>query len=370
MELIGHESAPILTSNGSKMAEKTGKSGGPLPTQHVETLAQKLSDGQLAVFVGAGLSHLASPSDGSARRLPLWKELTDQVAKACRIDSADFGHDPLDVFDAIVHADSRGALEEAVREALDDSNFDLSAAHLTFQELPWAAVLTTNYDKLLERLLKEAPVYDEQDYDRLSDRKRPRLFHIHGTLERLHTLTRDDYREWQEKHPRAFSHLRQLVDEKTVLFVGYSLSDPHLDELLATVRRITRGREKRLYGWMWHISQAKINLLDRRDKITAISIEREEDWAHAFHQLVGEFGRRQGGGDIPPSISSQRAYAYAREQYYLGLSARYGIANLQALYQWGEAYARDDVRLSEVFVEPDLEDADGAKMVSVMPRPR
>jgi hypothetical protein len=106
-----------ITTNGSKMAEKTGKSGGPLPTQHVETLAQKLSDGQLAVFVGAGLSHLAPPNDGSARRLPLWRELTDQVAKACRIDSANFDHDPLDVFDAIVHGDSRGALEEAVREA-------------------------------------------------------------------------------------------------------------------------------------------------------------------------------------------------------------------------------------------------------------
>jgi hypothetical protein len=45
-------------------------------------LAQKLADGQLALFVGAGLSRQATARDGSARRLPLWKELAEQVAKA------------------------------------------------------------------------------------------------------------------------------------------------------------------------------------------------------------------------------------------------------------------------------------------------
>jgi hypothetical protein len=38
-----------------------------------------------------------------------------------------------------------------------------------------------------------------------------------------------------------------VILNKTVLFVGYSLSDPHLaDGILPTVRKITAGREKRL----------------------------------------------------------------------------------------------------------------------------
>ena len=79
---------------------------GPLPDQHAKILAQKLVDGQLAMFVGAGLSRQAIVRDGSGRRLPLWKELAEQVAKTCHEDLADYGGNILDLFDAIVYAQS------------------------------------------------------------------------------------------------------------------------------------------------------------------------------------------------------------------------------------------------------------------------
>ncbi len=364
--------SPSSRRRGAGTAAMRVGSSGPLPSEHVATLAQKLLDGQLVLFVGAGLSRLASAKDGSSRRLPLWDELMELVAKACHIKPAAFKHNPLDVFDAVIYRESRGKLEQTIRDALDDSKFDLSAAHEMLARLPWSAVMSTNYDGLLQRLLKEAPVYDEQDYDRLAlaADKRPRLFQVHGTLERPHTLTRADYREWEVKHPRAYSHLRQLVDEKTVLFVGYSISDPHVDELLATIRRITHGREKRLYAWMWQIDPDQTALLDRRDKIAAISIRRESAWVAAFEQVSEELGRRQRSGSEPLISGSFDAHAYDREQYLAGLNARHGIANLQALYQWGAGYARDDVRLEEIFVEPDLEGEVAAQPLRDVGTPR
>ena len=259
----------------------------PLPPKHADILAQELLHGRLVLFVGAGLSRLAPAKDGGDRRLPLWKELTEQVAQACQENPADYNSDPLDLFDAVVYGQQRFKLEQAVRTALDDKAFQFSTAHEALKELPWAAVVTTNYDSLLQRLLDEEPVYEEQDYDRLTmpSGQQPRLIQIHGALRRPHTLTRDDYRLWPEQHPRAYRHLEQIVLEKTVLFVGYSLSDPHLDSLLAVVKKITAGREKRLYTWMWRLPDGKAKLLDRRDKIEAISIEREEEWATAFGQL-------------------------------------------------------------------------------------
>jgi hypothetical protein len=263
---------------------------GPLPEQHAAILAQKLADGQLALVVGAGLSLQAIAKDGSSRRLPLSKELAEQVAKTCHEDLDAYGGNILDLFDAIELGQSSFTLEEAVRSALDDEAYDPSPAHEALAGLPWAAVYTTNYDGLLGQVLKADPVFEEEHYDRLqrSADKRPRLFHVHGTLAKPHTLTREDYRLWPEKHPRAFRDLEQIILNKTVLFVGYSLSDPHLaDGILPMVRKITGGRAKRLYAWMWKTPRNQVQLLDRRDKIAAVSIEREEDWAAAFEQLRG-----------------------------------------------------------------------------------
>jgi HEAT repeat protein len=331
----------------------------PLPPQHARLLAQRLRDGQLALFVGAGLSHLAPAADGSGERLPLWKDLTRRVGEVCGEDPAEYQNDPLDLFDAVVFGQERATLERAVRAALDDRPFELSAAHRALKALPWAAVLSTNYDGLLARLYGEAPVWDEEGYDRvrLSGAERPLLFQIHGTLERPHTLTREDYRLWEEKHPRALHHLTNILLNGTALFVGYSLSDPHLDALLATVRKITAGREKRLFAWMWQLPEGKARLLDRRDKIEAVSIATEEDWARAFEQ-VAEALRELAAANVATAASAPPVaadpYAYERAQYVQALEARYGAANLQGLYIWGAGYARGDVTLEEIFVEPDL----------------
>jgi tetratricopeptide (TPR) repeat protein len=261
----------------------------PLDSNLARILAQKLKDDQLVLFAGAGLSHLALPKDGSERRIPLWAELTDTVASRFGIDSADFRGLPLDLFDAVIYAHSRSDLEKAVTTALDDREFELSPAHRALSELPWYKVVTTNYDALLSRLLDESyPIVDEPGYDRLQESK---VIQIHGKLPHPHTLTRDDYRRWadHDNNPRAAQALRDFVLSHTLLFVGYSLSDPHIDELLALVRKWTKDRGKRLYGLFWQMPDAKRELLDRRDKITAVSINTPEEWENAFRQIKAEY---------------------------------------------------------------------------------
>jgi HEAT repeat protein len=324
-----------------------------LPPDHARQLAQRLLDGHLALFVGAGISRLAPRQDGDVQRLPLWRDLSCLVAERCHEDPASYRDDPLELFDAIVYGQERAALERAVREILDDRPFGLSDAHRALASLPWSAILTTNYDGLLARLLEERPVGSEDGYDRLSGSDSPRLFQIHGTLDTPHTLTREDYRLWEDSHPRAYRHLESLLLSGTILFVGYSLSDPHIDSLLATVRKITRGREKRMYAWMWQTAEAQVKLLDRRDKIEVVSIAEENGWAQAFAQLAETLRGLQavGGSGLAPVAD---AHAYARVQYVQALEARFGVANLQGLYVWGSGYSRADVTLEEIYVEPDL----------------
>ena len=129
-------------------------------------------------------------------------------------------------------------------------------------ELPWALVLATNYDALLARALGERyPVVSEVDHNRLDDAVPPRLIQLHGSLTDVHTLTRDDYRQWVDRRPRAAHALRDALLRKTVLFVGYGNKDPHLnDALLPQVRQWTQGHEKRLHAWEWEVSDQRARL--------------------------------------------------------------------------------------------------------------
>jgi len=258
----------------------------PLEQQIARSLAQKLSEDYLVLFVGAGLSHLAPHKNGSEHRIPLWKGLSQIVAERFGFDLQHFDNSPLDLFDAVVHQHSRGDLEAIVTTSLDDRYFEFSDAHNALATLPWHKIVTTNYDGLLSRLLAEPyPVVEEAGYDRLHDSK---IIHIHGKLPQPHTLTRDDYRNWANKNPRATHTLQNFFLNYTVLFVGYSLSDPHLDEILTLVRDWTKGRTKRHYGLFWQLPEEKQEWFNNDYKIKAISIETETEFQNAFCQIQTE----------------------------------------------------------------------------------
>jgi hypothetical protein len=87
----------------------------PLPIDFVKTLAQKLRDNQLVLFVGAGLSRQATPLDGSSRRLPSWNEFLSKIAASFGLNPDDYQMDPLTVLDYVEKVHKRHKLNDAVR---------------------------------------------------------------------------------------------------------------------------------------------------------------------------------------------------------------------------------------------------------------
>ncbi|MDA9474408.1 hypothetical protein XI03_07800 [Bradyrhizobium sp. CCBAU 65884] len=255
----------------------------------MEQLANLLANGQLVLFIGAGISRQAAPNDGGDDRMPLWYDLAKAVAQTCGEDLKNYNDLILDLFDAIQTNQGRPALEEAVRKAIPESDFQPSRAHYELAVLPWHMVATTNYDNLLARALHEDhPIDSEQKYEWLSREadRIPKLVNIHGTLTNLHTLSGLDYNDWDEKNPRAYQFLEQVLLNKTVLFAGYSFSDPHLKMgLLPWIEKVTKGRGKRHFAWMWRPTPEQVRLFDKRNQIDVIPIEADGDWAAAFQQL-------------------------------------------------------------------------------------
>ena len=304
----------------------------PLDPALARTLAQKLLDGQLVLFAGAGLSHLAPAKDGGERRLPLWRGFVESVAETfgLRAGSGSF----LDVLDKVVTKRGRPDLLEAINQLVDDTGFELAPAHLALQALPWAEVVTTNYDRLLGRLFNNSqPICSDDDCARLDwkDAPAPRLFHIHGALPLPHTVTRQDYRNWDKNHPRLAQEIRQWMLRKTILFVGYGLGDSNIEALLDTTRDWTKDWKKTFYALSWRLDEDDIELLLDRDKIKAASIETPEEWANAFRQIKAEYEQLKAHGPAAPANQPADAYAYDRAQYLQALHAKACTSGARAM---------------------------------------
>ena len=101
------------------------------------------------------------------------------------------------------------------------------------QHFPLNRVVTTNFDKVLEQSL--GPAWAGQTWQDGSELARylrdpsPLIFHIHGRIDRFHSLvhTRQEYNalEGPEGH-QAREFLKHLFESYTILVVGYRLGDP------------------------------------------------------------------------------------------------------------------------------------------------
>jgi len=258
--------------------------------EHLRNIADLILQDRLVLFVGAGLSHQATAKDGSGRRLPLWNELAEIIIRRFHVSEEDYKSNPLDLFDSISHARGRDVLEEEVSKALDSAPFEPSGAHRALAKIPWSTVYTTNYDDLLSRALGcRDPIDHDHEYERLKSKEsgQPALIHLHGTNRHYRTLTGEDFANWPTKNEIAYTYLKQFALSKTFLFVGYSFSDPHLARgLIPWLHAIRDDRKVRNYAWMWRVSEEQTRLLDRRDRIEAVSIEEDQDWERTFEDLA------------------------------------------------------------------------------------
>jgi NAD-dependent SIR2 family protein deacetylase len=260
-----------------------------LSHEYAERLARLLVQGKLILFVGAGISLQARHKKKPRQKLPLWMELAQKVAEQTGEKLEAYGGDLFDMFDSVAAKASRVTLEDAIRSAISEDDFEPGPVHKLISELPWLRVNTTNYDNLLGRALDEKrPVVAERDYELLSRpaNRQPRLIQLHGTLADMHTLTGSDYKRWSERHPRAYNRLIVDGTENTILFLGYSNSDPHFRHVvLPLIQELKGERGPSNHSWMWRPSADQIALFSHRDRLFVHSIERDDEWIDCLQLL-------------------------------------------------------------------------------------
>src|SRR5271157_907141 len=212
----------------------------------VEKFAPRLSAGRAALFVGAGLSR------GSG--LVVWKGLfvTPAMELGIPVDALDFP----DLAESFAQKRGRVALVQHVLNALIPPAMQ-TENHRLIAHLPASEIWTTNYDTLLEdafgQVGKTCDV-KRRDADFVVDRRDTavRVYKMHGDLtcpEDI-VITRADYDQYGQRYPVMGSKFFTTLAETTLLFLGFSFSDPNFQRIRGSLASRLGGNVRPHYAVM------------------------------------------------------------------------------------------------------------------------
>jgi hypothetical protein len=223
-----------------------------------DEVVERAVDGSLVLVVGAGVSRNAVSPNGASP--PSWDDLINSLITASGAHDLDREVKELisqaRLLDAaeLLRSTARSRSKEhdllkALRAAVDGTapnNYAGGDWHSTILRLEPRIIVTTNYDKILERASTNG--YSVHSYDSKTlagdvRRGEPVLVKIHGTVDQIDNviLAQSDYTRMRVRGSRAAEVLQSLFLTRVALFVGYSLRDPDIRLLLENV---LGGREE------------------------------------------------------------------------------------------------------------------------------
>jgi PAS domain S-box-containing protein len=203
--------------------------------------------GQAIAVVGSGLSVAAG--------LPSWKKLLEMMVAECEEHFPEFSDAKelrkmlaqdhyLDVAGECSKRLGKALYRDFMQRTFRAGGHRPTRQHWPLLQLPFSAILTTNYDNLIEQAFLQLnrrsappPVYTQKslaELARVAGEKQFFILKLHGHMDDIDTvvLTQADYQEIIYKNVAYRTALSALMLTKTLVFIGYSLRDPDLNFIL------------------------------------------------------------------------------------------------------------------------------------------
>jgi hypothetical protein len=232
--LVLRRPSDLAAAQRVRRAEGGGWALPPALRSLAEDLGERARAGELAIFLGAGVS--------AAAGLPTWERLLAELAGRAGLDDALraglAGLPPQDAAALLARELGRDRLTAYVQERFGPGPYAL--AHALIAGLPVREFVTTNYDPLVElaaadigRPLRVLPFDDPAP-------GAPWLLKLHGDAAHPDSivLTREQYLEFGDHRTALAGVLQSLLLTRHVLFVGTSMLDDDLIRIAHQVRSV------------------------------------------------------------------------------------------------------------------------------------
>lgn len=140
-----------------------------------------------------------------------------------------------------------------------------------------AAIITTNYDTLLEELFSGyKPIIGQTDIFRQEPSGQKYIYKIHGSVTNAESIliTKEDYDTFFEKSKYLYAKILTTFLEYPLIFMGYSIRDRNILHILTAIREMLTEEEAKTFAqriWIldWqkytktgHVEECKIELLN------------------------------------------------------------------------------------------------------------
>lgn len=214
-----------------------------------ENLIEELAYRRAILFLGSGVSATAKNDEGNSPET--WGKFLKNIKELMinpTVDDNEFINQMLGqenyllALQAIYKLSDPGAYSKYLKDKFSRGGFQPSNVHKAIKKINSKIVITTNFDKIYENLCNE-DLYVKYDYQKaksiISNIKSPEniIIKAHGTIDDTDDMifTSEQYFNAQENYPEFYSLLRALFMTNTVLFLGYSLSDPDINLILESL---------------------------------------------------------------------------------------------------------------------------------------
>ncbi len=268
----------------------------PAPRDSLQGLAEAIATKQCILHGGKRLGAMAGLPDwtGFAQQLLDWSNVGGFLTKARVVGlSRALKNEPDLVIDNIVNAVEAKGAKERLFKYMDTVFLGRlpSKAHLLLSSLPFAGVVTSNWDDLLERVFSAKRVCTFQDRDP------PPFFHtsgfflakLYGTLRERSTLilTGDRFRDAIDENQPWMQFLQGLMVNRSMFFAGRHLDG--LESFIETIRLKKTGREH------WVLTpfssedaswQVKADRLKRKFNLNVIPYRGDGEFIACLEKLV------------------------------------------------------------------------------------
>lgn len=221
-----------------------------------EEVQKFLASGECIAFVGAGMGLYTISKDGSPDYMPLGKELSQNLAeKILKIEYKDQPLSELAEYYELLLAHNRIPLMDWLKNQLKNDHRMPGPIHKILVSLPFKCFVTTNYDTILTRILRDSKQIDpyvwliKGGHASPPDPQKGTIYMIHGSIENYDSIIITDsdidsyFREAKSgvsSTDKVIRQLSSLLEENSLLFLGYSLRDRHFRDIWAALRFLTQ----------------------------------------------------------------------------------------------------------------------------------